>query len=260
VSTGGIDTTKEFVRQLNLCKGQSVLDVGCGIGGSAFHMAQEYGANVHGIDLSKNMICIAQDKARTQKFEDGVKVTFEVCDATKKEFPAQSFDVIYSRDAILHIYDKLSLFKQFRYWLKPGGVLFITDYCCGPKPHSKDFEEYVSQRRYHLQTPQEYGTTIELAGFIDVVAKDETQRFVSILKQELQNFEQEKQQFIQDFSEDDYNHIVDGWNSKVIRCGQGDQRWGSFMAFRPKSENELDELDELDELNELDEQDELDVD
>ncbi len=41
------------------------------------------------------------------------QVQFEVADATKRTFPEGSFDVIYSRDTILHIDDKLSLFKRF---------------------------------------------------------------------------------------------------------------------------------------------------
>lgn len=40
VSTGGIDTTKEFVKTLELKPKQKVLDVGSGIGGSAFYMAK----------------------------------------------------------------------------------------------------------------------------------------------------------------------------------------------------------------------------
>jgi len=48
VSTGGISTTREFVKMLKLKKDQKVLDVGCGIGGSAFHMNIEYGAHVEG--------------------------------------------------------------------------------------------------------------------------------------------------------------------------------------------------------------------
>ena len=40
VSTGGKQTTMEFCQLLHLQPGQKVLDVCCGIGGSAFHMAQ----------------------------------------------------------------------------------------------------------------------------------------------------------------------------------------------------------------------------
>ena len=63
VSTGGAETSEEFVAMLNLKEGQKVLDVGCGIGGSAFLMRRKYGAHVQGIDLSKNMIDIANERA-----------------------------------------------------------------------------------------------------------------------------------------------------------------------------------------------------
>lgn len=41
------------------------------------------------------------------------QVQFEVADATKRTFPEGTFDIIYSRDTILHIDDKLALFKRF---------------------------------------------------------------------------------------------------------------------------------------------------
>lgn len=125
------------------------------------------------------------------------QVQFEVADATRRTFPEGSFDVIYSRDTILHIDDKLELFKRFHVrlfshcirhiilvcipwlctysfhlaevlsipfflcwvqsWLKPGGQLLISDYCCGEKPWTPVFEAYVKQRGYILYTPSRYG-------------------------------------------------------------------------------------------------------
>ena len=41
-----------------------VLDVGCGIGGSCFYMAEKYGCQVIGIDLSKNMLDVANDRLK----------------------------------------------------------------------------------------------------------------------------------------------------------------------------------------------------
>lgn len=51
--------TVELVREFNLERTDFVLDVGCGIGGSAFHLAREFGCNVHGVDSSPEMISIA---------------------------------------------------------------------------------------------------------------------------------------------------------------------------------------------------------
>lgn len=42
-----------------------------------------------------------------------IQVEFVVQDVTTAEYEPESFDVIYSRDTILHIEDKKSLFANF---------------------------------------------------------------------------------------------------------------------------------------------------
>lgn len=93
------ETTKEFVAKMDLKPGQKVLDVGCGIGGGDFYMAENFDVHVVGIDLSVNMISFALERAIGLK----CSVEFEVADCTTKTYPDNSFDVIYSRDTILHI-------------------------------------------------------------------------------------------------------------------------------------------------------------
>ncbi len=102
-----------------------VLDVGCGIGGSAFYMARCFGALVHGIDLSVNMIALAQEnRANLAEKEPGVKhrVQFHVEDATTMSYPQDFYDVVYSRDTILHIEDKAALFRKFFRTLKGSEI------------------------------------------------------------------------------------------------------------------------------------------
>ena len=48
---------------LSLKPGQAVLDVGAGIGGGAFYMAQKYDVTVLAIDLSSNMVNIGLERA-----------------------------------------------------------------------------------------------------------------------------------------------------------------------------------------------------
>ncbi|XP_018115131.1 phosphoethanolamine methyltransferase [provisional] S homeolog isoform X1 [Xenopus laevis] len=230
VSTGGLETTKEFISMLNLRPGQRVIDVGCGIGGGDFYMAKTYGVEVLGMDLSSNMVEIAMERAFTEKTP---LVQFEIGDATRRCFSEGSFDVVYSRDTILHINDKEALFRRFYSWIKPGGKLLITDYCCGERPWAPVFQEYVKQRGYILYTPQEYGQFLEKAGFVNVQAQDRTEQFVNVLNTELSRTRDIKQQFIENFSEEDYKYIIDGWKEKQHRCSLGDQRWGLFYAEKP---------------------------
>ncbi|KAF2309103.1 hypothetical protein GH714_000501 [Hevea brasiliensis] len=208
-----IETTKEFVAKLDLKPGQKVLDVGCGIGGGDFYMAENFGVEVVGIDLSINMILFALERATGLK----CTVKFEVADCTKKTYPDNTFDVIYSRDTILYIQDKPALFRSFLKWLKPGS----------PSP---EFVEYIKQRGYDLHDVEAYGQMLRDAGFDDVIAEDRTDQFNQVLQRELNAVEKGKDEFIQDFSEEDYNDMVGGWKAKLIRSSSGEQRWGLFIA------------------------------
>lgn len=226
VSTGGLETTKEFVSKLDLKPGQKVLDVGCGIGGGDFYMAENFDVEVVGIDLSINMISFALERAIGLKYA----VEFEVADCTKKTYPDNTFDVIYSRDTILHIQDKPALFRSFYKWLKPGGKVLISDYCKNAGEPSPEFAQYIKQRGYDLHDVQAYGQMLRDAGFNEVIAEDRTNQFIHVLQRELQEVEKEKDVFISDFSEEDYNDIVGGWKAKLMRSTVGEQRWGLFIA------------------------------
>ncbi|EQC26347.1 hypothetical protein SDRG_15834 [Saprolegnia diclina VS20] len=228
ISTGGQDTTTEFVAKLGLRHGERVLDVGCGIGGGDFYMAKTFGVSVVGIDLSTNMVHRALETSLT---DPSVDCEFEICDATTKEYAPASFDVIYSRDTILHIGDKKALFAKFYSWLKPGGRLLISDYCCGEaETQTTRFKAYVTSRGYHLLTPAAYGNVIASVGFTDVEAEDRTEHFVQVLQTELDRTRLNKDAFIAETSAHDYEDIVDGWEAKLVRCAEGDQKWGLFFA------------------------------
>ncbi|GJV34265.1 phosphoethanolamine N-methyltransferase [Tanacetum coccineum] len=68
---------------MDLKRGQKVLDVGCGIGGGDYYMADKFGVEVVGIDLSVNMISLALE--RVIRLECAVE--FGVADCTKKSYP-----------------------------------------------------------------------------------------------------------------------------------------------------------------------------
>jgi phosphoethanolamine N-methyltransferase len=106
----------------------------------------------------------------------------------------------------------------------------ISDYCCKSGPWSDRFTSYVKQRRSTLLSVEDYGKTLKEAGFADVNAQDRTEQFTAILKEELDRFTKEKGNFLQDFSEEDYTSVVSTWESKLVQCREGDQRWGLFIA------------------------------
>ncbi|XP_071515150.1 uncharacterized protein [Panulirus ornatus] len=150
-STEGETTTREFCLGLGLVPGQRVLDVGSGGGESAFFMARYYGVHVHGVDLSSNMFCLALQRQATLEEKLRKRIHFEMKDILEGDYPAGSFDVIYSRNVLLYIHQKAELLRKFKGWLKPGGTLFITDYCRGTASPSQDVFDFENRRRRGLE-------------------------------------------------------------------------------------------------------------
>ena len=85
VRWGGLDT---------LPRCTTVLDVGCGIGGSSRILARDYGFSVTGVTLSPQQV-----RRATELTPEGVDAKFMVNDALNMSFPDNSFDVVWSIEA-----------------------------------------------------------------------------------------------------------------------------------------------------------------
>ncbi|MBE9239745.1 methyltransferase domain-containing protein [Synechocystis salina] len=106
-----------------LAPGTTVLDVGCGIGGSSRILAQDYNFNVTGITISPQQV-----KRATELTPPDVTAKFAVDDAMALSFPDASFDVVWSVEAGPHMPDKAVFAKELLRVLKPGGILVVADW------------------------------------------------------------------------------------------------------------------------------------
>jgi len=114
VSWGGLD---------ELPPGTTVLDVGCGIGGSSRMLARDYGFAVTGVTISPQQVQRAKELT-----EEDLDVNFLVEDALSLSFPDASFDVVWSIEAGPHMPDKALFAKELMRVLKPGGILVVADW------------------------------------------------------------------------------------------------------------------------------------
>ncbi|HEY9627970.1 MAG TPA: methyltransferase domain-containing protein [Coleofasciculaceae cyanobacterium] len=124
--TAKSDFVHEMVRWGGLDKlprGTTVLDVGCGIGGSSRILAKDYGFAVTGITISPQQV----ERAR-QLTPQGLSAQFLVDDAMALSFPDASFDVVWSIEAGPHMPDKAVFARELMRVLKPGGVMVMADW------------------------------------------------------------------------------------------------------------------------------------
>ena len=223
ISPGGRQMANELIGQMGLAPHSRVLDVGSGLGGSAFIMVREYGLQVDGIDLSKNMLALANAKLSEQGLSDHIKLEWGDCLELDR---AEIYDAIYSRDVFLHIENKSRLFSVLNQSLRFGGQLLFTDYCCGSQPWSDEFTAYVEDRGYCLHTLAEYAELISAAGFEQVVYQDLTDRFIKILESDIETIAE------MDLDPASRVKLEQSWRQKVIRSQPRDHRWGLFTAIK----------------------------
>lgn len=120
------DFVHEMVRWGGLDKlppGTTVLDVGCGIGGSSRILARSYGFAVTGVTISPQQV-----QRATELTPNSLNAQFLVDDAMALSFPDDSFDVVWSVEAGPHMPDKAIFAKELMRVLKPGGVLVLADW------------------------------------------------------------------------------------------------------------------------------------
>lgn len=121
--------------------GDSLLDVGCGMGGSTIHLARTRNCRATGVTISR----LQRRWARTSAWLQGVRAEtdFVHADAEQISWPRESFDVVWSIECTEHLYDKAEFFVRAAEWLKPGGRMAICAWLAGDGLERDDQRQQV---------------------------------------------------------------------------------------------------------------------
>ena len=116
----------EIPKLLQLSSSSSVLEIRCGSGGYAVHLAKHIGCQVVGLDI--NAEGVRNAKALGEKDKLSARVKFEQCDVSQR-LPVEdnTFDAIYSNDGLCHVPRRSQVLSDLRRVLKPGGRLLFSD-------------------------------------------------------------------------------------------------------------------------------------
>lgn len=128
---------------------QSILDVGCGIGGSTLYLASKYRAAATGITLSPRQAARAEARASVAGL--GQHVQFQVADALAMPFADNSFDLVWSLESGEHMADKGQFLQECYRVLRPRGRLIVATWCHrDPQPPLTPQEKNHLAEIYHL--------------------------------------------------------------------------------------------------------------
>lgn len=171
----GRAATIELAQLVGFAAGESVLDVGSGLGGPSRFLADTYRCTVTGIDLTLDFVFVAKQLARLVHLEG--RVAFAQADALALPFAAATFDVVWSQNMAMNIADRPRLYAEIRRVLRPGGRYVFSDVVAGtggeplfPVPWARGPDTS------YLLSESDTRATLERAGFRLVAWESTTAR------------------------------------------------------------------------------------
>jgi ubiquinone/menaquinone biosynthesis C-methylase UbiE len=121
-----VDELERFGEWLELHSGSRLLDVGCGSGRPALHLAETTGATVVGVDVLEEGIAAGTAQAQARGLRE--KAMFVKADAGERlPFEDETFDAVLSIDAMCHLPNRLSVLEEWRRVTRPGARVLFTD-------------------------------------------------------------------------------------------------------------------------------------
>ncbi len=123
--TRGRKATREVAELSNLKASDLILDVGCGLGGTARYLAEQYRCKVMGLDLTQEYISVGTKLTELVNLGDRVELR-QGC-ALDLPYEDASFDIVWTQHVQMNIADKNRFYSEIVRVLKPGGRFLFHD-------------------------------------------------------------------------------------------------------------------------------------
>jgi 27-O-demethylrifamycin SV methyltransferase len=136
-----LDAHTDLVAEMAcLTSGQHILDVGCGLGAPAVRIAERYGCEITGVNISREQIRQGTELIEQQRASDRVRIVRG--DARALDFSDGSFDAIVCLEAAGDICvseeDKARFVSELHRVLRQNGRLGFSDLALHTSPPRKD--------------------------------------------------------------------------------------------------------------------------
>ncbi|MFA5167851.1 MAG: methyltransferase domain-containing protein [Candidatus Omnitrophota bacterium] len=181
------DAVDDAIDRLKIEPGENIIDIGSGIGGPARYLAEKTGCHVTALELQSDLHHIACSLTKRCGLSG---LVHHLC-GDILAFPewGRPFDAAVSWLSFLHIPDRSSLLEKCDAIVKPGGKIFIEDFCkrgeFNPE-ETKILSEDVQCP--YLPTGEEYKDQLIENGFAEVELIDKTDCWNSFVKERLEKF------------------------------------------------------------------------
>jgi SAM-dependent methyltransferase len=216
--------------------GCDVLDIGSGTGGVDVVLVRDHAAGtVTGVDVEQRLVDVATERARALGLDD--RVSHHLVAPGPLPFADQSFDVVFSKDAILHVPDKEEIYSEALRVLRPGGRLLVSDWLRGEGDAVAELvQEFVaaSGHDFTMVSLDRVGEIVRSVGFVDVELEDRHAWYLEEAEAELAALRGPlRPQFLERWGEEATDDETAFWEVLVEALRGGAMRPGHVRASKP---------------------------
>jgi SAM-dependent methyltransferase len=190
------EESRDIPQLLELRPDSMVLELGCGSGGYALHLAEKVNCRVLGLDINAAGVRNANQLAGAMNLS--TRARFEHSDISRGLPSADdTFEAAFSNDVLCHLPDRLSVLREAFRVLKPGGRMLFSDaLVIGGMISQEEIAARSSIGYYVFSPPGENERLIESAGFGLLRVLDTTENAARIAERWHQARENSKTELI----------------------------------------------------------------
>jgi len=215
-----------------------VLDIGCGLGAVDELLVTRHGArSVLGVDVDPGLL--ATMAGRIARADLTGRITTLCVTPGALPLPDGSFDVYFSKDAVVQIPDKASLFADAYRVLRAGGQLIVSDWLRGGSgTYSAHMLEFFRLEgiAYNMANMEETTAVLTRAGFTGIQAHDRSDWYRDLACRELAALQGEMRPLvIERIGRERADHFLNNWRQLVLVLELGELRPAHFKARKPQT-------------------------